>query len=83
MSMLGERPTLELALGTKRGPEGPSIVQGSPAEDHPFKKRTTRLFLPTDWSSIGASEGVKAATWTLSVERERSFSNSSCRKEVI
>ncbi len=30
--MLGERPTLELALGTNRGPEGPSIVQGSPAE---------------------------------------------------
>ncbi len=35
--MLGEWPTLELALGTKRGPEGPSIVQGSPAEDHGVK----------------------------------------------
>ncbi len=34
LSMLGERPTLELALGTKRGPEGPSIVQGSLAEGH-------------------------------------------------
>ncbi len=28
--MLGEWPTLELVLGTKRGPEGPSILQGSP-----------------------------------------------------
>ncbi len=35
--MLGERPTLELTLGTKRGPEGPSIVQGSPAEGHRVK----------------------------------------------
>ncbi len=32
--MLGERPTLKLVLGTKRGLEGPSIVQGSPAECH-------------------------------------------------
>ncbi len=30
--MLVERPTLELVLGTKRGPEGPIIVQRSPAE---------------------------------------------------
>ncbi len=27
-----------------------------------FKKRTTRLFLPTDWPSIGACEAAKAAT---------------------
>ncbi len=35
--MLGERPTLELALGTKRGPEGLSIEQGSPAEGNRVK----------------------------------------------
>ncbi len=35
--MLGERPTLELVLGTKRGPEGPSIVQGSPTEGNGVK----------------------------------------------
>ncbi len=35
--MLGERLTLEIALGTKRGPEGPSIVQGSHAEGQRFK----------------------------------------------
>ncbi len=35
--MLGEQPTLELALGTKRGPEGPSIVQGSPVEGNRVK----------------------------------------------
>ncbi len=29
--MLGERPTLKLALDAKRVPEGPSIVQGSTA----------------------------------------------------
>ncbi len=37
MPMLEERPTLELALGTKWGPEGPSIVQGSPAEGNRVK----------------------------------------------
>ncbi len=35
--MLGERPTLELALGTKRGPEGLSIVEGNPAEGNRVK----------------------------------------------
>ncbi len=35
--MLGEQPTLELALDTKRGPEGPSIVQRSPAEGQRVK----------------------------------------------
>ncbi len=35
--MLGERPTLEIVLGTKKGPEGPSIVQGSPAEGYRVK----------------------------------------------
>ncbi len=35
--MLGERPTLEFALGTKRGPEGLSILQGRPAEIHRVK----------------------------------------------
>ncbi len=35
--MLGEWPTFELALGTKRGPEGPSIVQESPAEGNRVK----------------------------------------------
>ncbi len=35
--MLGEWPTLELALDTKRGPEGPSILQGSPAEGQRVK----------------------------------------------
>ncbi len=37
VSTLGERLTLELALDTKRGPEGPSIVQGSPAEGQGVK----------------------------------------------
>ncbi len=37
VSMLGERPTLEFSLGTKRGSEGPSIVQGSPAEGNRVK----------------------------------------------
>ncbi len=35
--MLGEQPTLELVLGTKRGPEGPSIAQESPAEGNRVK----------------------------------------------
>ncbi len=35
--MLGERPTLELVFGTKKGPDGPSIVQGSPAEGNRVK----------------------------------------------
>ncbi len=35
--MLGERPTLEFDLGTKRGPDGPSIVLGSPVEGHRVK----------------------------------------------
>ncbi len=35
--MLGEQLTLALALDTKRGPEGPSIVQGSPAEGQGVK----------------------------------------------
>ncbi len=35
--MLGEWQTLELALDTKSGPEGPSIVQGSPAEGQRVK----------------------------------------------
>ncbi len=35
--MLEERPTLELDLGTMRGPEGPNIVQGSPAEANRVK----------------------------------------------
>ncbi len=35
--MLGERPTLELFLGTKRGLDEPSIVEGSPAEGNRVK----------------------------------------------
>ncbi len=35
--MIGEWPTLELALDTKTGPEGPSIVQKSPAEGQRVK----------------------------------------------
>ncbi len=35
--MPGEQSTLELALDSKRGPEGPSIVQGSPAESQGVK----------------------------------------------
>ncbi len=35
--MQGETPTLEFSLGTKRGPEGPSIEQGHPAEGNGVK----------------------------------------------
>ncbi len=35
--MLGERPTLELALDNKRGPDGLRIVQGSPTEGQRVK----------------------------------------------
>uniref|UniRef100_A0A673HHF8 Double-strand break repair protein MRE11 n=1 Tax=Sinocyclocheilus rhinocerous TaxID=307959 RepID=A0A673HHF8_9TELE len=42
-------------VGTVTGRGGLSLLD-------PFKKRTTRLFLPTDWPAIGACEAAMAAT---------------------
>ncbi len=52
--MLGERPTLELTLGTNRGPEGPSIVQGSPAEG----KRVKLIEVDPALRNQGRKEGL-------------------------
>ncbi len=64
--MLGEWPTLELVLGTKRGPEGPSILQGSPngvklIEDGPaLSYKSNKSVLPR--SSIEGQERTRRQT---------------------